>query len=113
MQLTSRFALEETEVAGVRFAPGDAVLPFIAAANRDPAVFERPLEFDILRPDAGEHLAFSAGAHYCLGAPLARLEGTIALAELARRFPTLHIAGPTIRRPGLTLDGPRRLIVAA
>lgn len=113
VQLTSRFALERTELGGVTFEPGEAVIPFLAAANRDPKVFERPLEFDITRPNAAEHLAFSGGAHYCLGAPLARLEGRIALQALVQRFPTLHIAGPTERRRGMTLYGAKHLVVSA
>lgn len=113
VQLTGRFALQETEIGGQVFTPGQGAVPLIAAANRDPRVFERPLEFDIMRDDADQHLAFSAGAHYCVGAPLARMEATLAVQALARRFPRLHIAGPTVRRRGTTLYGPERLIVAS
>ncbi len=111
VQLTGRFAVQETELAGRVFAPGEGIVPLIAAANRDPAVFERPQEFDIMRDDADKHIAFSGGAHYCLGAPLARLEATIALRELAQRFPGLRIAGPVVQRRGTTLYGPERLVV--
>lgn len=113
MQLTGRFALEPAELDGVAFAPGAAVIPLIAAANRDPAVFSAPDRFDIVRPDAGEHLAFSAGAHYCIGATLARLEATLALSALARRFPELRPAGPALARRGVTIRGPERLPVTS
>jgi cytochrome P450 len=63
----------------------------MAAANRDRAVFDDPDRFDIAR-SPNDHLAFAYGPHFCLGAPLARLEGKIALAELARRFPDLTLA---------------------
>ena len=83
----------------------------LAAANRDPAVFADPDRFDITRTDAGEHLAFSSGIHYCLGAALARMELAAAFRALAVRFPTLRLAGPVVMRPGTVLRGPRRLPV--
>ncbi|WP_226345555.1 cytochrome P450 [Agilicoccus flavus] len=113
VQLTGRFALRDTQVGGVDVPAGQGVVPILAAANRDPDVFDRPGEFDILRPNASEHIAFSAGAHYCLGAPLARLEGVIALAALARRFPDLRPAGHAVPRRGVTIRGPERLPVVA
>lgn len=113
VHLTGRFALADTEVGGVSFPTGAAVVPIIAAANRDPEVFDRPGEFDILRPNAADHLAFSAGAHYCLGAPLARLEGVLALRALVERFDALHLAAPVEPRRGVTVRGPRRLMVRA
>lgn len=111
VQLTGRYAHEEVEVGGRTFQPGEEVIPLIAAANRDPAVFEAPEVFDITRANAADHLAFSAGAHYCIGAPLARLEGTLALEALARRMPSLRLAGPVTPRRGVVLRGPLRLPV--
>jgi cytochrome P450 len=63
----------------------------LAAAGRDPAVFDDPDSFDLFRADAGQHLAFGKGLHYCLGANLDRLEARIAVTELARRYPRLAV----------------------
>jgi cytochrome P450 len=104
-QLTYRIATEDVEVGGSVIAAGRAVIVSIGGANRDPAVFERPDEFRIDRPDPGRHLAFSLGTHHCLGASLARLEGRIAIEELTRRYPALELAAPPTRRPLLVLRG--------
>lgn len=106
VQLTGRYALEDTEVGGQQFEVGERILPIIGAANRDPEVFDRPEVFDITRPNAADHVSFSAGAHYCIGAPLARLEGAMALEALARRLPGLRLAGPVTPRNGVVLRGP-------
>jgi cytochrome P450 len=79
------------ELSGVAL-PADAnVLVSIGAANRDPAVFADPDRFDIRRPEAGEHLSFGFGPHYCLGAPLARLEARVVLEELTSALPSLRL----------------------
>ncbi|MDO5629460.1 MAG: cytochrome P450 [Mobilicoccus sp.] len=111
VHLTGRHALTDTRVGDVEVAAGDGVLVMIAAAGRDPEVFDRPAEFDPRRENAADHLAFSAGAHYCLGAPLARLEATLALEALARAMPTLRRAGPTVPRRAVTVRGPLTLPV--
>jgi cytochrome P450 len=85
VQLTGRIAMEEMEVAGVTVAAGHGALMLLGAANRDPERYAEPDRFDITRND-DSHLAFGYGIHFCLGAPLARLEGQVALAALARRF---------------------------
>ncbi|HJP73352.1 MAG TPA: cytochrome P450 [Pseudonocardiaceae bacterium] len=105
VQLTQRIARENVELNGHELTTGDQLIVGLAGANRDPAVFADPHRFDLHRADAGEHLGFSGGHHYCLGAPLARLEGEIAFAELARRFPRLRPAGPAVQRPSTVLRG--------
>jgi hypothetical protein len=105
VQLTSRIATENIEADGSVIAAGQAVIVFIGGANRDPAVFERPDEFRIDRPDPGRHLSFSLGIHHCLGASLARLEGRIAIEELTRRYQALELAAAPTRRPLLVLRG--------
>ncbi|MDP9884021.1 cytochrome P450 [Sinomonas atrocyanea] len=89
---SERYALEDLELGGVDVRRGELVLPILAAADRDPARFDDPDRFDITRPDARRHLAFGKGVHACLGAPLARLEGRIAVGTLFRRCPDLRLA---------------------
>lgn len=112
VQLTLRVALRETEVAGKEFAPGHGILLYFGGANRDPAVFEDPAAFDVRRANADQHIAFSAGVHFCLGASLARLEAAVALRSLYERFPDLHISGTPQRRPTRVLRGYERLPVS-
>ena len=104
VQLTGRVALEELELGGRRVEPGQMLMLLLGAANRDPRVFAEPERLDLGR-DPNPHLAFGRGIHFCLGAPLARLEGQIAIGELVRRFPTLRPAGAPERRPTVTLRG--------
>jgi cytochrome P450 len=87
----TRWATEEVEINGRTIQPGDPINVIIGAANRDPAQFEDPNRLDIER-NPTRHLAFGRGSHYCLGAPLARLEGEIALNTLLRRLPNLRLA---------------------
>ena len=112
VQRTGRVALTDTELDGVELRRGEYVVTLTGAANRDPAVYEEPARFDITRAPSVEHLAFSSGIHYCLGAPLARIEATIALAALAERVPGLRRAGRLVRRNASTIRGPLRLPVA-
>lgn len=88
---TERYAAEDLEIGGQKIAQGDVVMAGLIAANTDPAVFPDPLRFDITR-DAHRHIAFGNGIHYCLGAPLARLEGAIAINTLLARLPDLEMA---------------------
>lgn len=87
----ARFALEDVEIAGVVIPRGGTVLAMNASANRDEAVFDDPDRLDITR-EPNRHLAFGLGVHYCLGAPLARLEGQIAINSLVQRLPQLALA---------------------
>jgi cytochrome P450 len=105
VQLTARIALNDIEIAGRRLQRGDLVLVYLAAANRDPAVFPDPHRFDIERENAGRHLAFSGGRHFCLGAALARAEGEVGLRTFFDRFPEVRAAGAGSRRETRVLRG--------
>ena len=94
VQMTSRLVMEPLTIGEQEFLPGSFVNLMLGAANRDTAVFENPHQLDITRKP-NPHLAFGAGIHYCLGAPLARLEGQIAFTTLTRRFPNLHLTDET------------------
>jgi cytochrome P450 len=112
VQYTVRIPLEHVEVAGTKIAKGTPIMLLLAAANRDPAVFADPHRFDPDRPELREHLAFSSGIHYCLGAGLARIEGAAALRGVFGRFPDLRAAGPVRRRPSRIIRGALRLPVS-
>jgi cytochrome P450 len=112
VQLTGRFAINDTEVAGMPVKRGDLVVIYVAAANRDPAVFPDPNRFDIERENAGKHLAFSGGRHFCLGAALARAEGEVGLRAFFDRFPDVRSAGAGRRRDTRVLRGWSTLPVA-
>jgi hypothetical protein len=105
VQRTGRRALRDTTVAGVPVREGDLVILVLAAANRDPLVFPDPHVFDVTRANARDHVAFSSGIHFCLGAALARMEGEVALQALFERFPDLAPAGPSTRRGTVILRG--------
>ncbi|OBJ56139.1 cytochrome P450 [Mycobacterium sp. 1423905.2] len=105
VQLTARVARTDVEVAGTTIERGEMVVVYLAAANRDPAVFPEPHRFDIERTNAGRHLAFSGGRHFCLGAALARAEGEVGLRTFFDRFPQARSAGTGSRRPTRVLRG--------
>jgi cytochrome P450 len=113
VQLTARFAHEDLEVGGARLRRDSGVLVLLGAANRDPAAHPDPDRFDLHREQAVPHLAFSGGVHYCLGAPLARLEAEVALRLLAERVPGLRPAGRPVPRVATVLRGPLSLPVTA
>lgn len=96
----------------LRVRAGALIVLLLGGANRDPALFPNPHEFDVRRAEAGEHLAFSSGAHYCIGAALARIEGEVGLQALFRRFPDLALAGTPHRRPTRVLRGDDRIPVS-
>jgi cytochrome P450 len=109
VQLTDRVISEDLDFRGHRFRKGQLAVCLLGAANHDPARFPDPERLDVTRADRG-HLAFGLGPHVCLGAPLARLEGELAIGGLLRRFP--NFAGPTeppARRASVVLRGPTRL----
>jgi cytochrome P450 len=91
VQFTVRFAREDVELDGHRLPRGTVLAVLLAAANRDPAAYADPGKLRLDRQGEPEHLTFSSGIHYCLGAPLARLEGARALRALAERWPDLTL----------------------
>jgi len=111
VQLTGRVACGGMQIGPVSAPDGALLLLLIAAAGRDPEAFPDPDSFDIRRP-AGHHLAFAAGPHFCLGAPLARLEATIAVQAFAAQVagPELDPAGLAYK-PNVNLRGPQRMVV--
>ena len=111
---TERYAREDATIAGVTIPRGEMVFAVLASANRDERQFDHADTLDLTR-EPNRHLAFGQGVHFCLGAPLARLEGQIAINTLLRRIPDLRLAVPRAslrRRPGLVLHGLKSLPVA-
>ncbi|MBB5953768.1 cytochrome P450 [Saccharothrix tamanrassetensis] len=110
-----RFAAEDTVLAGESIAKGEMLIAVLAAGSRDPRKFTDPDRLDIRRHGASRHLGFGRGAHMCLGAPLARVEGQIALNTLLSRLPELRPAislDDVTWRAGMTLRGVTALPVA-
>jgi unspecific monooxygenase len=107
-----RWVLEDTELDGVMLERGTKVALLYASANRDPRKFTAPDTLDLTR-DPNPHVTFGLGIHFCLGAPLARLELQIALPAIARRFPNLHLADETtpLDYGGFVIRGVQQLIV--
>jgi cytochrome P450 len=103
VQLTSRVGSDAT-VGGTRVEAGDEVVTLLGAGNRDPRRFTEPDTFNPLRSDGGP-LSFSGGAHFCIGAALARLEGTVAFSRLLSRFPQIAAADAPTRRNTFLLRG--------
>jgi len=110
VQMVGRIAASDMTIAGIEVAAGDVMMLLLAAAQRDPAEFDRP---DIFDPDRGtlRHLGFGHGAHYCLGAPLARLEAGVALSTLTARFPNARLDSEPQYKTNVTLRGLSNLMV--
>ncbi|HEX2075396.1 MAG TPA: cytochrome P450 [Geodermatophilus sp.] len=111
VQITGRSVKADVPLAGTTVPAGSRIILLLGAANRDPQVFPDPARFDPGRANAREHLAFSGGIHYCLGAGLARMEGVIGLRTLSERFPGLRVTGRPVRRDLQSLRGFERLPV--
>jgi cytochrome P450 len=111
--LTGRMAMVDLdlEVAGTAVPRGSVMVGLLAGANRDPAVFPDPDRFDVARENARDHVSFSAGRHYCLGAALARMEGEVGLRTLFERHPDLRVERGAVRRSTRILRGFERLPV--
>ncbi len=106
VQISRRITLEPIQVGGHDVAAGTFVLTSLGSANRDPAVFGPTADqLDLRRADAARHLAFGSGTHHCLGASLARMEGTIAITRLIRRFPELQAMSAPAWNGRLVLRG--------
>lgn len=113
VQMSRRIALESVEIGGHVVDPGTFVLTCLGSANRDPEVFGDDADvLDLRRTDAARHLSFGSGTHHCLGASLARLEGTVAISRLVRRFGALEAAGEPAWNGRLVLRGMDRLDLA-
>jgi cytochrome P450 len=111
VQYTGRMALEELEICGVRLRRGEPIMFLLAAANRDPQRFEEPDRLNLKRAN-NPHLAFGAGAHFCIGNQLARLEGQVAILKLLQKFPRMRLAQPKMEWvPNLGLRGLKELRV--
>jgi cytochrome P450 len=112
LQWFARWVLDEGLVVdGTPIPVGSRVALVLAAANRDPRRWAEPTRFDLRRADTG-HLTFGGGIHFCLGAPLARLELETTLTELARSEDELVILAPTARRPTFQFRGYEQLTIA-
>lgn len=103
--LTARTTTRETEIAGQQIRARQPIVTLLAGANRDPEVFADPHRFDVRRENADDHVSFSSGRHYCLGAALARMEGEVALRSLHERFPQLRPVAGARRRETRILRG--------
>ncbi|MCA2318512.1 cytochrome P450 [Mycobacterium intracellulare] len=111
VQLAGRIALADMVIGGVEVPAGDVMMLLLAGANRDPAEYDRPDVFDPDRKNL-RHLGFGRGAHYCLGAPLARLEASVALAAVAARFPNARLDAEPQYKTNVTLRGLSQLMLA-
>ncbi|WP_145011141.1 cytochrome P450 [Mycobacterium marseillense] len=111
VQLVGRIALADMVIGGIEVPAGDVMMLLLAGASRDPAEYDRP---DVFDPDRKtmRHLGFGRGAHYCLGAPLARLEAGVALAAVAARFPNARLEGEPQYKTNVTLRGLSELVLA-
>jgi cytochrome P450 len=114
VQMTVRMPNSTTTVGGTEIPAGTLAFVLLAAANRDPAQFPRPERFDVARKP-NEHVSFGEGIHFCLGAPLARLEGAIAIESMLGKFPRLQLANPEAKleyRGSMALRGLSKLLLS-
>jgi len=112
LHLFERTATIDTELGGVKIEQGQKIAALIGSANRDSSVFERADEMDLTR-DPNPHIGFGAGIHFCLGAPLARLEMSVSLPALWEKYPNMQLAGTPVRRPTFVLRGYESVSISA
>jgi cytochrome P450 len=112
LHLFERTATADTEIGGVAIAQGQKIAALIGSANRDETVFSNPDEMDLTR-DPNPHIGFGAGIHFCLGAPLARLEMSVSLPALWEKYPHMQLAGDAVRRPTFVLRGYETVAIKA
>ena len=111
LHMFTRYALEPVQIGDIALKKGETIGLLLGAANRDPARFAHAARFDPARADNG-HVTFGAGIHFCVGAPLARMELQIATPILFRALPNLRIAAPPRLRDAYHFHGLERLSVA-
>jgi len=111
LHLFERTATVDTELGGVKIEKGQKIAALIGSANRDSTVFEHADEMDLTR-DPNPHIGFGAGIHFCLGAPLARLEMGVSLPALWEKYPNMQLAGEPVRRPTFVLRGYERVSIS-
>jgi unspecific monooxygenase len=110
LQLFERWVLDEIEIDGTTIPRGAEIAMLFGSANHDPAVFRNPSDLDLTRAD-NPHISFSAGIHYCIGAPLARIELAASMGALLERAPTLRLAAEPVRKPNFVIRGLEALAV--
>lgn len=111
VQMTTRWIMENFDYGGMSFKRGQQIALLLGAANHDPDHFPNPTTLDLSRESAKKHIAFGNGIHFCLGAPLARLEGQVAFEQLARRAPQMQRAGDAVHRGTFVLRGYKQMPV--
>jgi cytochrome P450 len=112
LHLFERTATVDTEIGGVKIEEGQKIAALIGSANRDSSVFEGADEMDLTR-DPNPHIGFGAGIHFCLGAPLARLEMGVSLPALWEKYPNMQLSGAPVRRPTFVLRGYESVSISA
>ena len=112
LHLFERTATADTEIGGVSIKEGQKIAALIGSANRDESVFSNPESMDLSR-DPNPHIGFGAGIHFCIGAPLARLEMSVSLPALWEKYPNMQLAGEAIRRPTFVLRGYESVAISA
>jgi cytochrome P450 len=112
LHMFERTATADTEIGGVQIKEGQKIAALIGSANRDESVFSGPESMNLTR-DPNPHIGFGAGIHFCIGAPLARLEMSVSLPAVWEKYPTMQLAGDAVRRPTFVLRGYESVAISA